>query len=145
MTNVSSFLDLTQLARARSGGQLAGAGSGNDSDGGSVSDSDTNRIPVGVPRVGVMGCFRSLEHVTKDFAKLIAERFPAKPTGLVSRASSAGPVNALHIVVVREKETDPETMSKRLTDFLRQHLDILRGALIRRVTFMVSHHKVRRR
>lgn len=93
----------------------------------------------------VAGCFESLEHVQKDFVALVSSRFlngaASSRGGGLPRSTSSGAVNALHIMVVREKECDPETMSKRLTDFLRQHLDLLKGALVRRVTFMVSHHK----
>lgn len=54
VSNVSSFLDLTQLVRARSSSQLQG-GAGSDSDGGGPSSDDGSRIPAGVPRAGVLG------------------------------------------------------------------------------------------
>jgi LytS/YehU family sensor histidine kinase len=43
-------------------------------------------------------------------------------------------VNALHVAVLRHAADDADVMAKRLTEFLRENIEQLKGAAIRRVT-----------
>jgi hypothetical protein len=49
-------------------------------------------------------------------------RIPA-PSKLVPRAAS-GPVNAVHVVVLRDEDSDAEHTAERITDFLRSRLEV---------------------
>ncbi|KAM3567583.1 hypothetical protein VYU27_010275, partial [Nannochloropsis oceanica] len=136
ISNVSSFLDLTQLVRARSGGALS---SGNDSEG---NDSEggpggMHKIPPGVSRAGVFARFVRFDNAREHFLHLLA-KFP-KQSGLTPRAAVGGPVNALHVLILRDAADDADATAKRLTLFLREHLEGLKAAAVRRVTFMVWH------
>ncbi|GAB5037312.1 biotin carboxylase, partial [Nannochloropsis oceanica] len=48
-------------------------------------------------------------------------------------------VNALHVLILRDAADDADATAKRLTLFLREHLEGLKAAAVRRVTFMVWH------
>lgn len=129
ISNVSSFLDLTQLVRVKSREGL----SGNDSDS-NQSDSDSNRIPANMQRLGLFARFETFEDLQGGFPNLLV-KFPKK-----ALSKSSEPLNALHIVVMREASSPmgSESSSERLRDFLRLHSEGLKEAGVRRVTFLVS-------
>lgn len=137
MASSNSFLDLTQIVRVRSQGQL----SGNESDGGASDSESSGKIPPHVVRTGVFASVNRFDDLKKVFLSLVA-KFPQKNSGIVPRLQS-GPIHALHIAFLEVVDSDAESTSSKMTAFLRQpeNAAALKDAMIRRVTFLLRHTK----
>lgn len=117
---MSSFLDLAELARK-----------GSESD----SRDDPSRIPANVMRVCLFGVMQSFDDMQDLFEPLLS-KIPQVPA--VTPLRTHGPVNAIHVALLRAGDNQASSIVPRLTEFLAPHKAALAAVGVRRVSFFVG-------